>query len=314
MKKKVFLVFGCLVLVFNATMASAVTIELIQLFSDNRAGAGYTLWAGADLSGDYESNASVKLEKGGDIRQIPVISYFFDESSYLFRATDPAPTGFGGVPGDFEGELLTFTITDPDTAPGGIKVYLTPHGLQEIQMMSDFVVERIGLNPTIAWMDPGSAIIHHYRIRVLSDIGDRVYDSGNIYYAAAGGENGTFWFAPGSQNIGGTTIPGFTFQPGKYYTLRIEARQWLDISDFGTGGDFVPAQNQAYYLNRSVSQIYYIAEAAADIDNDDEVDGLDLQSFILAYAAGTVQVADLNGDGIVDGDDVAVLSWEFGRI
>jgi hypothetical protein len=142
MTKRTFPILVTIAALSLPSLAAAVTISYIQLFTDNRAGSGYTLNAGAGLSGDPEQNATMTLERLGEIRQIPVQTYFFDESSFLFRPTDAPPTGFGGTPDDFEGDLLTFTITDPDTAPAGITVQLTPSGLMPLQMMTAFTVQQ----------------------------------------------------------------------------------------------------------------------------------------------------------------------------
>lgn len=294
------------------SLATAATIDYIQLFTDNRAGSGFTLNAGAGLSGDPEQNASMTLEHLGEIRSIPVQTYFFDESTFLFRPTDDPPTGFGGTPGDFEGNLLTFTITDPEATPNTISVLLTPTGLMPLQMMATFTVQQIGLNPTITWSDPGGGTIDNYRIRVFDSLGDRVFDSTDLPYAAVGGADASFTFTQQPRTIGGRTVPGFIFVPGMPYTLRIESRQWLDMDDYGPGGDFIPSPAQSFYLNRSVTELDYLATPAADVDTDFEVDGLDLQSFVIAYAS-LDPAADLNGDGLVNGDDLAIVAGEFGR-
>ena len=50
-----------------------------------------------------------------------------------------------------------------------------------------------------------------------------------------------------------------------------------------------------------------------DFDGDKDVDGLDLAVFVDAYAVDDSQ-ADLNGDGFVDSEDIALFAANFGRI
>ena len=49
-----------------------------------------------------------------------------------------------------------------------------------------------------------------------------------------------------------------------------------------------------------------------DFDGDRDVDGLDLATFADAYATGA-DLADLNNNGSVDAEDLAIFAANFGR-
>lgn len=51
-----------------------------------------------------------------------------------------------------------------------------------------------------------------------------------------------------------------------------------------------------------------------DLDLDDDIDGKDLQTFIIAYSNNTLPDADINGDGLINSDDVDKFAQGFGRI
>jgi hypothetical protein len=310
--------FCVLSLCLTAHTTMAVTIDYVLLFSssgfdDINQVQSHQLWAGIELSGDPEQNALVKITKGTEERQLQLTNFFFDESNFQIEATAPPPEGFGGTPADFNGALLRFTITDPDTAPVGIVIEVTPSGFEPIQMMDNLSDIDGGLHPTVTWADPGPKTVHCYRIRVFDVKKNKVFDSPNFYYDAVGGVDGSFTFTLQDAVIGGRTVSGFTFKPGESYTIRIEARYWLDIADFGPGGDFIPTQSQAFYLNRSVTEFDYLSIPVADLDLDLDIDAVDLKGFSVAYASGS-PAADLDGNGIVDGDDMSRFAAEFGRL
>ncbi len=56
-----------------------------------------------------------------------------------------------------------------------------------------------------------------------------------------------------------------------------------------------------------------IEPCAGDFDEDGDIDGSDLATFVDLYA-GKDPLADLNHDRTVDTEDLAVFSAEFGRI
>ncbi len=55
----------------------------------------------------------------------------------------------------------------------------------------------------------------------------------------------------------------------------------------------------------------------ADMDNDDDVDGVDLSTLSEAFGQGVCQEnpcsGDLNGDGVVDTTDIRLFLEEFGK-
>lgn len=264
MSKWISILLGFLLLIFQTTLLSAATVEFVGVYTDNRASWGYIARATLGISGDVEQDATLTLTKdplgSPDTINIPVETYFFDQTSFEHDILSTPPDGFGGTPENLNGELLRFTLTDPLPASSGggtdIKdIDVTVSGFTKIEMMDNFQVTSGGLNPTIGWDNPIGNSFHTYRIRVLDSLNDLVFDSPNLGYSALGGADGSFWFDPNERDLGGgKIIDGFTFTAGEDYTLRVEAREWLNNNDWEES-----YRDDTFYVNRSVTQTGFTA-------------------------------------------------------
>lgn len=148
------------------------------------------------------------------------------------------------------------------------------------------------LNPTITW-DPvlydhdfdentEKVEVDNYRIRLV-----RMIEGQSDSYFRSSALYGNIY-----------TVPSDLILPGETVYIRLEARQ----RDF----------DENVMENRSDTFITYTAPLIVDFDNDDDVDSLDLFNFIGAFQSLS-SVADINEDGSVDNDDVAIFAKVFGK-
>jgi hypothetical protein len=92
---------------------------------------------------------------------------------------------------------------------------------------------------------------------------------------------------------------------------------FVDLDDFGTptgssiGRLFIGGFDTLTTL--SVAGALHAAPLG-DLDWDDDIDGKDLHAFMIAYQTNTWPVADINGDGFINGNDVDGFSRRFGGI
>jgi hypothetical protein len=90
---------------------------------------------------------------------------------------------------------------------------------------------------------------------------------------------------------------------------------FVDLDDFGIPAGFVIDH---FYIG-GLDTLTTLSVAGAinstsigDGDLDLDIDGQDLHAFVIAYSNTVYPTADLNGDGIVDSDDVAYFARVFG--
>lgn len=92
---------------------------------------------------------------------------------------------------------------------------------------------------------------------------------------------------------------------------------FVDLGDFG-----IPAGSSiGRFFIGGLDTLTTLSVAGAlnstplgDLDLDDDIDGKDLHAFMIAYSNNTLPGADINGDGLIDSDDVDKFAQGFGRI
>lgn len=240
-----------------AGQAGAVVITGADFITTNESGY-YGLSAGFDMSDYVYGDTTFKLNVNGTEKTFDPYYVSGSTAFYWIDITDPI-WGWGGVPGDYEGASVLYTVSD--STPETVMIGLAPNGLQMIQEMENLFVSSGGLNPTISWVDPGGAAFNAYKIRVYDSNG-HVYSTTNLEYADLGGANGSFYFDPADRMIGPDFVEGFTFTPGVEYEIRVEAREFLDLADFTSGVGYYTLPddpNWWAYGNRSRVRINFTA-------------------------------------------------------
>ena len=59
-------------------------------------------------------------------------------------------------------------------------------------------------------------------------------------------------------------------------------------------------------------ELLYVRVLASDFDSDNDVDGLNLYNFIVAYTTNAYPDADTNRDGSINSDDIEGFAQQFG--
>jgi len=242
--------FALLLFLFTAGNCFAVKFNQIDLYSSNWGGSNWGL--GTDLFLDEAVSATVTYSVNTDgPYSIPLTSVYGGTLSlYLDDTTLRYP---GKTPSDFNGDTFIWTVTDT-----GNDLYATgvASGIRPIPLSTGLTLSGDAYHPTISWYNSDPAL-DDYSIKVFSASGALIYQ----------------WAIPVSSNPS-FTFSGFTFELGKTYKIRIEARDFESFDLYDGSGN--PLSLHAGVNNRSNSEISYSVAMSFNFievysDNDAEL-------------------------------------------
>lgn len=238
MKKKIGFLSVVIFLLLVGNAFAAYSFNWLDLTSDNRA-SGWDLRTGFALIDDtYNTTAEYSWGSGYNPISFTTWGYPGGPGPYIeyYWDVNVLSTASWSTPDDAEGKTFTWrafdggstTLQFQGTVPDSVS-----DPIKQIALSTDLTVIAGGSHPTVSWSNSDYALLNLYRIRVLDEFNELLYQTSL---------SGPFGSADMVYTFG-----GFFFDSGVDYNIRIEARNHQSFLD--PSGD-IPLY--ASITNRSV--------------------------------------------------------------
>jgi hypothetical protein len=223
--------FTLLLFLLTASNCFAVKFNQIEIYSSNW---GETTWLlGTDVMLNEAVSATLNYYVDTDGPYPMPLTSVFGGTFWLYL-DDTTPRYPGKIPTDFNGRTFTWTVADT-----GNNLYATgvASGIRRVPLSTGLTFSGDPYHPTISWSNSDPA---------LDDYNIRLFDASGALLGQ--------WAVPLSSNPS-FTFNGYTFELGKTYKIRVEARDFVyfDLVDDSAN----PLSLHAQILNRSNLEISY---------------------------------------------------------
>lgn len=196
--------FALFIVIFMAGTAIGLTIEGMEVMSDNRP-SWYRLTTFVEISG-VSGTATVEYSIDDGETYNPMTQFLFGPNEgYEASVTNDFA---GSSPLDYE--LVEFTYRATDNSVSTTDTY-TPSGIYQVELPYDIQILQNGSSPIISWTNDDTEA-DFYRIRVLDASYNFLWES----------TSESIPFSPGPMQFDFTGE--YLFTPGVDYLIRPEAR------------------------------------------------------------------------------------------
>jgi len=197
--------FALFIVIFMAGTAIGLTIEGMEVMSDNRP-SWYRLTTFVEISGvSGTATAEYSIDDGLNYFEMDLVTFGPTVGYYEAYVYDDFPLT---SPLEYQGDTFTYRVTDDNEM---ITNTYTASGIYQVELPYDIQIRQNGPSPIISWTNDDTEA-DFYRIRVLDASYNFLWES----------TSESIPFSPGPMQFDFTGE--YLFTPGVDYLIRPEAR------------------------------------------------------------------------------------------